>query len=79
MDLGHTACDINEVIGMVETRMKMVNALIGNCCSWREDITVLKDILVRASRDRDEQRESGLAGAIAKLKEAGINIIMTRS
>ena len=55
LDLGHIACDINEVIGMVETRMKTVNALIGNCCSWREDITVLKDILVYTSCDGDER------------------------
>jgi hypothetical protein len=74
LDLGRTDCDANEVVRMVETRMKTVNALIGNSRSWREDITIIKDVTVRTGRDGNEQRESD--EVIAELKEAGINITL---
>ncbi len=59
---------------MVETRMKTVNALIGNSCSWREDITIIKDVLLYQRRARDERLEPRSEGVIAILKEAGIDI-----
>jgi hypothetical protein len=40
------ACDIDEVVGMVETRMKTVNQIIGNGCSWKDEITILRDVTV---------------------------------
>jgi len=72
LNLGYIGCDVNEVVRMVEARMKTGNALIGNSRSWREDITIIKDVTVCARRGREEQRESG--EVIAKLKEAGIDI-----
>jgi hypothetical protein len=74
LDLGHTDCDVNEVVRMVETRMKTVHALIGNSRSWREDVTIIKDVTVHTRHGRDEKRESD--EVIAKLKEAGINITL---
>ncbi len=74
LNLGHVDCDINEVVRMVETRMKTVNALIGNSCSWREDITIIKDVLLYQRRARDERLEPRSEGVIAILKEAGIDI-----
>jgi hypothetical protein len=71
LSLGAIGCDVNEVISMVQTRMKTVNALIGNGCSWREDITILKYVAVH-TRCRDERRK--FEGVIAKLKKAGVNI-----
>jgi len=70
LDLCYISCDVNEVVGMVETRMKTVNGLIGNSCSWIEDITLIKDLGVHIGHDRDEK----LNRDIAKLEEAGINI-----
>ncbi len=75
LNLGCIDCNINEVVGMVETRMKTANVLIGNSRSWREDITIIKNVVVLTGRGRDEQRE--YEGVIAKLKEAGININTT--
>ena len=46
LDLGHTDCDVNEVVRMVETRMKTVNQIIGNGCSWKDEITILRDVTV---------------------------------
>jgi hypothetical protein len=70
LDLGRIDCDVNEVISMAEKRMKTVNALIRNGCSWREDITILKDVLVDTRRSRDKRL------VIGKLKEAGINVTL---
>jgi hypothetical protein len=33
------SCDVGEVLGMVEARKKMVDALITNGCTWREEVT----------------------------------------
>ncbi|KAF8343305.1 hypothetical protein F5887DRAFT_973354 [Amanita rubescens] len=74
LNLGNIDCDVNEVVRMVETRMKTVNALIGNSRSWREDMTIIKDVTVHTKRGGNEQRESD--EVIAKLKEAGINITL---
>ncbi|KAF8351750.1 hypothetical protein F5887DRAFT_932211 [Amanita rubescens] len=74
LDFGQTDCDVNEVVHMVEARMKTVNALIENSRSWREDITIIKDVSVYTRPGRDEKRES--EEVIAKLKEVGINITL---
>ncbi|KAF8321464.1 hypothetical protein F5887DRAFT_1030530 [Amanita rubescens] len=73
LDFRRIDCDTNEVLRMVETRMKTVNALIENSRSWREDITIIKDVSIYIRHGgKDEKRES--EEAIAKLKEAGIDI-----
>ncbi|KAF8351745.1 hypothetical protein F5887DRAFT_1277547 [Amanita rubescens] len=41
------ACDIDEVVGMVETRMKTVNQMFENGCSWKDEIAILRDVMVR--------------------------------
>ncbi|KAF8343460.1 hypothetical protein F5887DRAFT_1283517 [Amanita rubescens] len=69
LNLSPIYCDVNEVISMVEKRMKTVNALIRNGCSWREDITILK-VLVDIRHSKDKRL------VIAKLKEAGINVTL---
>ena len=61
--------DVGKVLGMVEARKKTVDELIQNGCSWREEITVLKDVVIRTTRDTKEYEERVLA-----LKEAGIAI-----
>ncbi|KAF8351747.1 hypothetical protein F5887DRAFT_932199 [Amanita rubescens] len=74
--LSLTDCDANEVVHMVEARMKTVNALIENSRSWREDITIIKDVTVYTRAGRNEKRKSEGVIANAKLKEVGINIAL---
>ena len=62
-------CSVGEVLSMAEARKKMVDELMENGCSWREEITVLNDVVIQ-SRDR-----TGYEERIIALKEAGIAII----
>ena len=62
------ACDVGEVLGMVEARKKMVDALVKNGCTWREEITVLKDVVIHT------KHEMGYKDRVLALKEAGITI-----
>lgn len=64
--------DLEEMLDVVETRKKVVDELKKNGCSWREEITVLKDVLIRTD-DQAECEESLIA-----LKEAGIAITIWR-
>ncbi|KAF8351743.1 hypothetical protein F5887DRAFT_1277545 [Amanita rubescens] len=66
----HCTCDVEEVFGMVEARKKTVDALIDNGCSWREEITVLRNV-VALGRWKDEYGER-----VRALKEAGISITL---
>ncbi len=61
---------IDEVVVMVEARMKTVNQLIKNGCGWIEDIAILRDITI-CTRRGDKGRESK---RVVALMEAGINI-----
>jgi hypothetical protein len=62
------ACDVGEVLGMVEARKKMVDALLKNGCTWREEITVLKDVVFHTAH------ETRYKDRVLALKEAGITI-----
>jgi hypothetical protein len=62
-------CDVGEVLSMAEARRKMVDELIKNGCSWREEITVLNDVVIQ-TKDR-----TGYEERIIALKEAGIAIM----
>ncbi|KAF8719070.1 hypothetical protein AX14_011487 [Amanita brunnescens Koide BX004] len=65
-------CDVGEVLDIVEARKKTVDGLLENWCSWKEEITVLKDITITVSAGQhiiDGYRERVIA-----LKEAGITI-----
>ena len=64
------ACDVGEVLGMVEARKKTVDALIKNGCTWREEITILKDVTIHVRHDNGP----GYRDRVLALKEAGINI-----
>jgi hypothetical protein len=46
----HVCYDFGEVLDMVEARKKTVDELIKSGCSWREEITNLKDILPTTQR-----------------------------
>jgi hypothetical protein len=61
--------DVGKVLDVVEARKKTVDELIQNGCSWREEITVLKDVVIHTFKDTKEYEERVLA-----LKEAGIAI-----
>ena len=66
------ACDLEEVLNMVEARQNTVDELIKNGCSWREEISVLKDIVIHTDgmRHRDEYAITLKRGDIAiKLKQ----------
>jgi hypothetical protein len=64
-------CDVGDLFGMVEARKKMVDELIKNGCSWREGITVLKDVVVIPS---SKENLKGYKERIIALKAAGIAI-----
>ena len=61
------ACDVGEVLGMVEARKKMADSLITNGCTWKEEITIIKDVVIHTN-------ENGYEDRVVALKEAGINI-----
>ena len=42
----HAHHDITGVLEMVKARKEMVDRLIENGCSWREEVTILKDVVV---------------------------------
>ena len=60
--------DLVEMLDMVEARKRTVDELINNGCSWREEITSLKDVVIH-TKDRKEYKER-----ITALGEAGIYI-----
>ncbi|KAF8335575.1 hypothetical protein F5887DRAFT_1079101 [Amanita rubescens] len=62
------AGDVGELLSMVEARKKRVDELIESGYSWKEEMTILKDVAVRG-----ERREEYNARVVA-LKEAGITI-----
>ena len=64
----NVACDVGEVLGIVEARKNVVDGLIKNGCSWREEITVLKDVTVHS------KYKKGYKERVLALKEAGITI-----
>jgi hypothetical protein len=53
---------------MVEGRKKMVDELIQSGCSWREEITNLKDVIIMTNETKDYKER------IVALEEAGFNI-----
>jgi len=59
--------DVTEIIKMAEKRKEVVDELIKDGCSWREKITVLREIIICDSVNDDDER-------IVALKEAGITI-----
>jgi hypothetical protein len=61
--------NVRKVLGMVEACKRMVDALIQNGCSWREEISVLKDVVMSHAWNTKEYEERVIA-----LKEAGIDI-----
>jgi hypothetical protein len=61
------ACDVGEVLGMVEARKKMADSLITNGCTWKEEITILKDIVIHTN-------ENGYEDRVIAFEEAGINV-----
>ena len=65
----HITSDVGKVVGMVEARKKTVDELIQNGCSWRDEITVLKDVVIRTPKDTKEYEERVIA-----LKAASITI-----
>ena len=65
----NVACDVGEVLGMVEARKKMVDALIENGCTWKEVITILKDVVIHTKHER-----GGYKDRVVALKAAGITI-----
>ena len=64
-------CDVGEVLGMAEARKKTVDELIQNGCSWREEIAVLKDIVVQTRTKPIKRYEE----RVVALKEVGIDIM----
>jgi hypothetical protein len=56
------------VLDMVEARKKTVDELIKNGCSWREEITNLKDVVIHTNETKDYKER------IIALEEAGIHI-----
>ena len=65
--------DVGEVLDMVEARKKMVDGLIRNGCSWREEITGLRDVVIHT----DVTDGKGYKKRITALKEAGIRITVS--
>jgi hypothetical protein len=65
----YVPADVGKVLDMVEARKKTVDALIKNGCSWREEITILKDIVIHTWKNTTEYKERVIA-----LKAAGIAI-----
>ena len=63
-----TDYDVGDLLGMVEARKKTVDELIKNGCTWREKITVLRDVVIH-SKDHKGYKER-----ITALKESGIAI-----
>ena len=61
--------DVGEVLDMVEAQKKTVDELIQNGCSWREEMTSLKDVVISTMHRMDSYKER-----IAALEEAGIHI-----
>ena len=61
-------CDVGEVLSMVGARKKMVDASIKTGCTWREEITVLNDIVIHS------KHEKRCKNRVAALQEAGISI-----
>ena len=66
-----TKCDVGDLFAMVEARKKMVDELLKNGCSWREGITVLKDVVMIPS---SKENLKGYKERIILLKAAGIAI-----
>lgn len=66
--------DIGEVLDMVEARKRTVDGLIENGCSWREEITSLKDVVIH-SKHRNAYGE--YKERITALGEAGIHITVS--
>jgi hypothetical protein len=60
--------DAREVLDMVEARKKTVDGLIKNGCSWREEITSLKDVVIHTTDGKDYKER------IIALEEAGIHV-----
>ena len=63
-----TLYDLGEVLDMVEARKKTVDRLIENGCSWREEVTSLKDVVVHTKDGKDYEER------VTALEEAGIHI-----
>ncbi|KAF8335590.1 hypothetical protein F5887DRAFT_609824 [Amanita rubescens] len=59
--------DPTEIIKMAEKRKEVVDELIKDGCSWREKITVLREIIICDSVKDDDER-------VVALKKAGITI-----
>jgi hypothetical protein len=61
--------DITGVLDMVKARKEMVDGLIENGCSWREEITILKDVVVHT---RTKGGTMEFQERVSALREAGI-------
>ena len=60
-------CDLGEILSMVEARKGAIDGLIANGCSWRDEITILKNVELLRGEDGNEYEER-----IVALREAGI-------
>ena len=65
-------CDPREILSMAEARKEAVDALIANGCSWRDEITVLKNVELLLAEKGKEYEER-----ITALKKAGITFKIT--
>ncbi|KAF8650685.1 hypothetical protein AX14_008572 [Amanita brunnescens Koide BX004] len=63
-------CDVGEVLDMVEARKKTVDGMIKSGCSWREELTILKDIGLLGGRSLCWEYSE----RIRALNEIGISI-----
>ena len=62
-------CDGGEMLGMVKARKETVDGLIKNGCSWRDEPTILKDIVLHCKARKVHKKQINL------LKKAGISVI----
>ena len=65
-------CDPGEILSMVEARKEAVDALIANGCSWRDEITVLKNVEFLLA-----EKGNGYEERITALRKAGITFKIT--
>lgn len=68
LEISVASDSVSDVLSMVEARKKMVDELFENGCSWREEISILKDVVIHA------ERRKGNRDKIRALREAGIHI-----
>ena len=68
LHLDHFSDSTTKIVKMAEKRKEVVDELIKDGCSWRENITILREITIRGSDKDDDDR-------VTALREAGITIV----